>query len=73
MAVLVTPFLLIDNPFASLALALGLVSLFSFYVSVVRDFSFRRRFLEMAVISLGVAGLSFGVGVLVRIAFDAEV
>ncbi len=75
--VLVTPFLLISNPFASLivavSLALGVVSLFSFYVSVVRDYSFKRRFLEMAVISLGVAALSFGVGVAVRVVIGIDV
>ena len=74
--VLITPFLLLDTPYLSLGitltLALGVVALFSFYVAIVKEYSFRRRFSEMALVSLGVAALSFGVGVLVKLGFDIE-
>ena len=42
------------------------ILLFSFYVSVAKDIPFRKRFFEMAIISMGIAVLSFGIGLLVR-------
>jgi len=67
---LIFPYLL----FASLYLCLGfmifnaivVIFIFTFYISVTRDISFRRRFLEMALISLGIAALTFGIGYLIR-------
>jgi VIT1/CCC1 family predicted Fe2+/Mn2+ transporter len=68
--VLVLPFLLLGNPFISLGIALigsvVLILVFTFYFSVVREVSFRKRFAEMVAISLGVAGLSFLIGLAVR-------
>jgi vacuolar iron transporter family protein len=68
--ILILPFLLLGNPFISLlcALAGGILVIFCFtyYYAVVRGVSFRRRFLEMVSVSLGVAGLSFLIGLLVR-------
>ncbi|MBU0672511.1 MAG: VIT1/CCC1 transporter family protein [Candidatus Margulisbacteria bacterium] len=68
--VLILPFLLLGNPFISLGLALTsailLILVFTFYFSVVRGVSFKKRFTEMVVISLGVAGLSFIIGLAVR-------
>jgi len=67
---LIAPFLLLSSLYVSLAvtlvIALLVILFFSYYISVVRDLSFRKRFLEMAGISLGVAGLSFLMGILVR-------
>lgn len=69
-SILIFPFLILGNPFISLAVALvdGIVIIFCFtyYYSVVREVSFRRRFLEMLVVSLGVAFLSFLIGLAVR-------
>ncbi|MCH3918766.1 MAG: VIT1/CCC1 transporter family protein [Spirochaetia bacterium] len=39
---------------------------FSFYIAVAKDLPFRSRFLEMAGISLGVAAISFVIGLLVK-------
>lgn len=39
---------------------------FTYYISVAKDLPFRKRFLEMAGISLSVAALSFIVGILVK-------
>lgn len=39
---------------------------FTYYISVAKDLPFKKRFLEMATISLSVAALSFIVGVLVK-------
>jgi len=68
--ILILPFLLLGNPFLSLLIALigaiFLILVFTFYFSVVREVSFRKRFTEMLAISLGVAGLSFLIGLAVR-------
>jgi len=53
--------------------ALIIIFLFTFYISVARDLSFRKRFTEMASISLGVALISFGIGYLIRIFLGIEV
>ena len=69
-AFLIIPFLLLNNPFYSiittLVIAVLIIFAFNFYVSVANDYNFKKRFLEMAVISLGVAAISFLVGVLIK-------
>lgn len=50
----------------TLSLALLIIMAFTFYISVAKDLPFRRRFTEMAVISLGVAAITFIIGVLVK-------
>ncbi len=67
---LILPFLLITDPFISLAsslvIAIAIIAFFNYYVSVAKEYSFKKRFAEMAGISLGVAGISFFIGVLVK-------
>jgi VIT1/CCC1 family predicted Fe2+/Mn2+ transporter len=67
---LILPYLLLDNYYAclgvTLAVAVTIIALFNYYISVAKDEPFRKRFLEMAGLSLGVAGLSFLVGYLIR-------
>lgn len=67
---LVIPFLLVKNPFVGLGITLGvavlIIFVFNYYISVAKDYHFKKRFLEMAVISLGVAGISFVIGVLIK-------
>jgi len=74
---LILPYMLIANYFICLALTLGIAMLiiffFNFYISVAKDFSFRRRFLEMAGLSLGVAALTFAIGFLIRKTLRIEV
>jgi VIT1/CCC1 family predicted Fe2+/Mn2+ transporter len=74
--VLVLPFIILRNAFISLgisiAFALVMILMFTFYISVAKELPFRRRFLEMALISLGVAAFSFGVGMVLRLFFSAE-
>lgn len=76
-AVLVLPYLLISNPFISLIVTLAaavlIILVFNFYVSVAKDTAFRRRFLEMALISLGVSAISFFIGLLVKNVFGIDV
>jgi vacuolar iron transporter family protein len=67
---LILPFLLIANKFlclaVTLAVAVSIIALFNFYISVAKELDFKRRFLEMTFISLGVATFSFVVGYLLK-------
>lgn len=49
-----------------LVIVVAIIFSFTYYISVAKDLPFKKRFLEMAVISLSVAALSFGVGILVK-------
>ncbi|MFA6079479.1 MAG: VIT1/CCC1 transporter family protein [Candidatus Omnitrophota bacterium] len=68
--VLVLPYLLLNNLLLSLGIMLvstvAIILIFTFYVSVAKNLDFRKRFLEMVSISLGVAALSFIIGFGVR-------
>lgn len=70
---LVLPYLLFKNPYLCLAVVLGIVIIiiftFNFYISVAKELSFKKRFLEMVIISLGVAVLNFFIGLLVKTYF----
>jgi VIT1/CCC1 family predicted Fe2+/Mn2+ transporter len=46
--------------------AIVIIALFNYYISVAKGYNFRRRFLEMAAISLGVALFSFLIGNVIR-------
>ena len=69
---LVLPYLLLGNDQYMLALMIMLgivifiIAAFTYYTSVAQDQPFRRRFLEMAVISIGVAVMSYLVGILAK-------
>lgn len=49
-----------------LAMVIVIIAAFTYYTSVAQDQPFRSRFLEMALISVGVAVLSFFVGILAK-------
>jgi len=74
---LILPYMLIANYFVCLALTLSIAMLiifvFNFYISVAKDYVFRRRFLEMAGLSLGVAVLTFAIGYVIRRTLGIEV
>ncbi len=76
-ALMVSPFLALPDPYTALAsmlsIAVVIIGIFSFFVSVVKDQSFKRMFLEMLAISLGVALVSFAVGWVARAAFGVEI
>jgi len=67
---LIIPYFLMVNYVASLILtvmvAITIIFIFNFYISVANDYNFKKRFIEMAVISIGVATLSFIIGYLVK-------
>ena len=46
---------------------------FTYYISVAKNLSFKKKFWEMVAISLGVAVLSFAVGILVKTVFNIDV
>lgn len=74
---LIAPYLVFESyilDFAlTLSLAITVIFLFTYYVSVARDLSFKKRFVEMAVISFGVALISFILGALVRDFFNISI
>jgi VIT1/CCC1 family predicted Fe2+/Mn2+ transporter len=69
-AILITPYLLIPNQFIALGVMLFsvvlIIFLFNYYISVAKNLDFKKRFLQMAIISLSVAIISFGIGILVK-------
>jgi VIT1/CCC1 family predicted Fe2+/Mn2+ transporter len=74
---LIAPYLILTDAYVCLGLeimdAIIVIFLFTFYISVARDLPFKKRFLEMAAISLGIAGLTFTIGVFIRIFLKVEV
>ncbi len=76
-AVLIFPYLVVDNIYLSLAWtianALIIILSFTFYTAVAQQQPFKKRFLEMSLLSLSVAALSFVIGLLVRNFFGVEV
>jgi len=73
---LVAPFFAFESYTVSLPvtllLAVLIIMVFNYYVSVAKDLCFRRQFAEMAGISLGVSALSFMVGILVKTFLGVE-
>ena len=74
---LVMPYFLLNNIFVCLSLAIGSALLiilgFTFYISVAKNLDFRKRFLEMAGLSLGIATITFFIGMFVRNFFGVSV
>ncbi len=68
---LIMPFLLFSNLYLALGVtifnAIMIIAIFNFYISVAKDLPFRKRFFEMASISLGIAALTFVIGFFIRI------
>jgi len=71
-AILVAPYLVFGNEqyiyamITMLILAVAIIFGFTYYISVAKELHFKKRFLEMAGISLGVALISFIIGVFVK-------
>jgi len=74
---LILPYLLLENIYVclgcTLLVAVGIIGVFNYYISVAKDLNFTDRFLEMTGLSLGIAALSFFVGLLLRSFFGIEV
>ncbi len=74
---LVFPYFILQNYFFALLAtifdAFLIILLFTFFVSVIKDKNFPKLFLEMMGISLGIAAISFAIGLLVRATLGIEV
>jgi len=74
---LIFPYLLFANYYFCLCFtlfnAVVTILIFTFYISVAKGVPFRKRFLEMAFISLGIAALTFVIGFLVRSFFTIPI
>ncbi|HWR22834.1 MAG TPA: VIT1/CCC1 family protein [Feifaniaceae bacterium] len=71
-ALLILPYLILPpNEYlwalgVTLLIAVAIIACFNFYISVAKDRPFRRNFFVMAGISMGVAAISFAVGLVVK-------
>ena len=76
---LILPYLMLSNSQYLLALALMLITViliiagFTYYTSVAQDQPFKSRFIEMAVISISVAVISFFVGVAAKAILGVDI
>ena len=74
---LILPFFLISNYITSLivtiSIAVFIIFVFNYYISITKEYSFKKRFFEMALISLGVAIISFAIGYIVKQVFRFEI
>ena len=74
---LIIPFLMLENVYLALAVTVGMgilvIFLFTYYISIAKDFPFWRRFLEMAGLSIGIAGISFLIGIGIRSMFNVDI
>lgn len=74
---LILPYLLISNVYTALIitilLAITIIAIFNFYASIAKGYSFKHRFFEMTAISLGVAFISFIIGIIVKQVFGIDV
>lgn len=69
---LILPYLLFNTSqflfalFTMLAIVILIIASFTYYISVAKDEKFMPKFLEMTIISIGVAVISFAVGILAK-------
>ena len=75
---LILPYLLLPSLLwgalgLTLLIAVLIIALFNYYYAVVTSTDFKPRFVEMATLSLGVAVLSFGVGLVARRVLGVDV
>ena len=74
-ALLVLPYFLFKGMFFCLGLAVAnallIIFLFTFYSAVAKGLDFKKRFLEMAVLSLSIATITFFIGMAIRKVFGA--
>jgi VIT1/CCC1 family predicted Fe2+/Mn2+ transporter len=75
--ILILPYLLLSNVLIALAIMICnviiVVLIFNFYISVAQDLPFMKRFSEMALLSMGIAAVSFGIGFLMRQVFGIDI
>ncbi len=76
-ALLILPYLVLKSPYHALIFTLTgavlIIVLFTFYISVAKDLPFWKRLGEMILISLGIAGISFIIGILIRTVLNVTI
>lgn len=76
-ALLILPYLVLKSPYHALVFTLTgavlIIVLFTFYISVARDLPFWKRLGEMIFISLGIAAISFVIGILIRTVLNVNI
>jgi len=78
-ALLIAPYIILDNTqfmtalFSMIAIVILIIAGFTYYISVAKGEKFKPRFLEMSLISIGVAVLSFVVGILAKKFLGVEI
>ncbi|MBF0570169.1 MAG: VIT1/CCC1 transporter family protein [Candidatus Omnitrophica bacterium] len=75
--ILVSPYFLLGNIFLCLSLtillALLAILIFTYYISIAQGHPFKERFVEMAVLSLVIAAITFLIGLAVRHVFGVSI
>ncbi len=78
-ALLITPYLIFSNSqyiaalVCMLLIIVAIIAGFTYYTSIAKDQPFKSRFLEMSIISISVAVLSFVVGILAKAFLGVDV
>ncbi len=78
-ALLILPYLIFDNEnymaalFTMIAVVVLIIAGFTYYISVAKGEKFKPRFLEMSLISIGVAIVSFVVGIIAKNFLGVEI
>ncbi len=74
---LIFPYLIFKSPYYALGMTISnaiiIIFIFTFYISVAKDLSFKKRFFEMAGLNLIIATITFAIGFLIRIFLNIEV
>ncbi len=74
---LVLPYFIFKNYLLALmtTLIIGvlIILFFNYYVSIAKDLPFKKRFLEMTFLSLGIAAFSFVIGIIIRITLRVDI
>jgi VIT1/CCC1 family predicted Fe2+/Mn2+ transporter len=75
--ILILPYMIFENYYVALSLTLLwtilIIAFFNYYISVAKEVPFKGRFCEMAGLSLGVAALSFFLGIAIRVFLGVEI
>jgi VIT1/CCC1 family predicted Fe2+/Mn2+ transporter len=74
---LILPYFIFENYLLALmsTLIIGvlIILLFNYYVYIAKDLPFKKRFLEMTFLSLGIAAFSFAIGIIIRITLGVDI
>jgi VIT1/CCC1 family predicted Fe2+/Mn2+ transporter len=74
---LIAPYLIFDDIIVSFCIlitnALLILVIFNFFVAIAKGFSFRKRFFEMAALSLSIAAINFLIGYGIKHLFNLQI